>query len=543
MDDLLRPTHRIRIHSQWLVAAVFLTLAALVLNPYVSTNIDDAAFMLLARSLASGQGYRDLAYVGSPPHTYLPFGLPLLLMPSAWLWPASVIAQKLVVLLCGLGMVLASRLLPDDGERGLGRQVMILTAVCPLALSFSTNVWNDIPYCLSTVVCVWAYRRAVQRQKHKFGIGVLAIALLLGSYSIFVGALALFAAATIYLLLHCHWRLCAASVLAFGLAVGIWETRCFVLTKNHPTVYKDHFSKFAGGSQGRPIGETSLLRKVIRRGETVLNFQALGAAAALVPPAFISRIGHDCFPHFGFCELWGAPQQGPMPKWQLALGALCMLLIATGWVVKLLTRRDLRDIYFGGFVALLALGTPGTPGPMTRVLPFLFYYALVTANLIGQAGLRWRVTIRRTLFMALLIANLLASSTMVSLHVWRRWTVDPATDEGLTHLYPNDWAIRITAVRRVAGIAPAQARVLCRRGYAEVLHILSDLQMAPMPDHVEAHALLALAEDEADFVLAMRGTARNEQLLWLVRRESSAPFKVAFVLKSHQSEVFVLQRR
>lgn len=535
-------------HGRIVAGVVFLGLAALALNPYVSTVIDDAHFMLLARSLARGRGYRDIAYVGAPPHTYLPFGLPVLLTPTAWLFSQSVLAHKLVVVLCGLGLVLASASLADRRERGLGRQVMLLTAASPLALSFSTNAMVDMPYALAAVLAIAAYREPARGRTRGLVAEGAAIALLLAAYFLFVGALALFAAVVIHLALRRRWKLCAATVLVFVAAVWLWEGRCYRQTQIQPTIYKDHVSKFAGlsspGDGHRSKTKTTgLVTKIARRGKVAAGSKGTGLAGCLLPPAFVSRLGEDCFPHFGFGALWGGPPRGPMPKWQVILASLCALLVFVGWCVKLRACWGLRELYFGGFVALQVLGAPRDPGPMARVLPFLFYYALVAGDWLGHWAHRRRAGTRRGLFVALLMANLLVSVSLAAVNARGLWTVDPSTDRGLARIYPNDWAVRIAAARRVAASARACARVMCRRGYAEVLHVLTGLPMVALPEDVEPPALLALAEGRADYLIAMRGRRRMEHLLWLVQSGRSRTFRLAFSLKSGEVEVFVLERQ
>src|SRR6266699_2678187 len=76
--------------------AVAAGVAAIDLRP-VGILHDDAMYVILARSLATGQGFRYLNLPGSPPATHFPPGYPALL---AVLWkvfprfPANVLAFK-----------------------------------------------------------------------------------------------------------------------------------------------------------------------------------------------------------------------------------------------------------------------------------------------------------------------------------------------------------------------------------------------------------------------------------------------------------------
>ena len=88
--------------------AVAAGVAAIDLRP-VGVLHDDAMYVILARSLATGQGFRYLNLPGSPPATHFPPGYPALLAVISWFtpsFPANIAAFKLVkaagLVACGL---------------------------------------------------------------------------------------------------------------------------------------------------------------------------------------------------------------------------------------------------------------------------------------------------------------------------------------------------------------------------------------------------------------------------------------------------------
>lgn len=96
------------------VGAVALAAGLAVVDDYpVGVVHDDAMYVILARSLASGQGYRFLNLPGAPAATHFPPGYPALLALVSWLapaFPASVVAFKaLNALFLAAAAVLASR--------------------------------------------------------------------------------------------------------------------------------------------------------------------------------------------------------------------------------------------------------------------------------------------------------------------------------------------------------------------------------------------------------------------------------------------------
>ena len=87
-----------RLRPDWIAAAVVLIVAALQIDPLpVGVMRDDAMYVVLAKSLATGHGYRWINLPGAPVATHFPPGYPALLALIWWLvpaFPANVFAFK-----------------------------------------------------------------------------------------------------------------------------------------------------------------------------------------------------------------------------------------------------------------------------------------------------------------------------------------------------------------------------------------------------------------------------------------------------------------
>ena len=432
----------------------------------------------------------------------------------------------------------------DEGEPCLARQTIVLVALSPLALSFATNVWNDVPYGLAVLLGLGAFRHAVKRRSRCLAAGVLAIGLVAAAYFIYVAALALLAAAVAYCALHRRWRLGAATALVFALAAVPWEARCYHLTHSRPTVYEDHLTKLVGEEPSRrPAGPAlGMMGKLARRGQLFARAQSVGIAGALVPPPFVGDMGDDCFPYFRFHELWDIPDAAGLSRAKWALVWVCVLLVVGGWASKLRGRVDIRDLYFAAYLALLVLGAPRDRRQVMSILPFLFYYALVAAGRAGSWLVGARTGARRAVFVLLLAANMLASLCLVIQHQWGLATVDPSTDRGLAQLYPPDWAVRIAAARRVADGTAEGTPVICRRGYGEVLHFLAGFKVVPLPKGVSDTAFMRFMQNAADFAILMPGRRQTDWVLWRVLSGRCPGLDEALCFECEGERVHVLCR-
>jgi hypothetical protein len=97
-----------------LVAALALASGLAVVDTYpVGVVHDDAMYVILARALASGEGYRFLNLPGAPPATHFPPGYPALLALVSWIAPAFpvnvVVFKALNALFLAVAAVLVAR--------------------------------------------------------------------------------------------------------------------------------------------------------------------------------------------------------------------------------------------------------------------------------------------------------------------------------------------------------------------------------------------------------------------------------------------------
>jgi hypothetical protein len=97
-------------HYRKFVAAIIVFLGLiylLTLNPLLGTMGDNAKYIILAKSIVSGNGFRNLNFPGAPRETKYGFGYPVLIAPVVYFFPDNVIALKLVTVFFAILALLA----------------------------------------------------------------------------------------------------------------------------------------------------------------------------------------------------------------------------------------------------------------------------------------------------------------------------------------------------------------------------------------------------------------------------------------------------
>ena len=352
----------------------FAIAAALRLNGFCLLEPDSPSYLIGAKSIASLQGYRDLDRPNTPPHTFRPPGLPLLLVPLAWVAPYSVIGAKLVVL--GLALVsiaLVARLAARGAPAAAALGAALLFAASPYALLHATEVASEFPYLACSLAAILLLTRpggAPSRRE----VAIAAVLLALLPFLRTIG-LALVLAALGWCLFdrtrRAWWPAPAAAIGAFA----IWSIRN--RTVGGPTYF------------GAIAADFKIAKAVDAAG-----FYASRFLDVLLPGAWPGR------PLYERMTIGGAPDLGGLHGAAWLVAAAIVALAAWGaWSRR---RRDgaLLAAYAAAFVAVLAIYPPRHERLTWPLVPVA--WALVPA---GLASLRARF--------APVVAIVLAASILV----------------------------------------------------------------------------------------------------------------------------------
>lgn len=128
---------------------------------------DDAIYVITARALAEGEGYRLINLPGGPLQTKYPVLLPAVLALVWLVWPTfpdNLIAMQGLCLLSGavavgLGYVYAVR--KRYFPRGIAGAAALLCASAPIFVYYGTLVLSEMPFALLLVVVCWCLESRV----------------------------------------------------------------------------------------------------------------------------------------------------------------------------------------------------------------------------------------------------------------------------------------------------------------------------------------------------------------------------------------------
>jgi len=473
-------------HPIFVVIAVGLVLAGLLLNGHLVPAGDNATYIVLGQSLASLRGYRMVSDPRLPAMALYPPAFPgllagILLLTGSVSQPLALVGiMKAVSVLLFLATLALCHQLLRFRDSQLGLPVVLLMAVSPGILHFATEVGTEIPYLFLSLLALWFFQRYLwkpTRSRLVMVIGILVLAF-------YVRSVAVVLALSMVSVLVLRRRIRAAFWLAvfFGLFIVPWLLYANSLPGTGTSVglgrgYLDLY--FSSDPYGVELASTADLWARVWQNLRIYGLDIL--PDVLFPHA--SRV---------------AGLLGPLSTPFLAtFGTLVLIGFASQ-----VRRGHASEIY----VALYFASCLGYLWAQSRllvpVMPFAIYYWLN-----GMRVLLRRLTGRRRLGRGAALAvtcSALALSALVAdaraVHRNLRFAMGQPVE--VWYGQDPEWASYLAAMRWVESHATPDAVVVCRK--ADLHYLLTgnlaleypyDASSAVLREFCEENAVDLLIED------------------------------------------------
>lgn len=345
-----------------LVALIFIS-AVIGLLRFDSFQVgafsDDAHYIVLAESLASGQGYRLINYPNAPTEWAFPPGWPVLLSPLSALFPGNYGVLKLFSFaLWFASLLILYRLFAKRIETPYLEILIALIALNPGMLGISGMVMSEAAYLFFSVLTLYLFEGWVSHQdKAKGWLFLVAFAVTaLYTQLIRTMGLSILLALIAYLLLSRRFRQAGVVTVIFflGMLPQFWLNS------------QSGGSLISPGYQSQVFNNSSISTKLEQIWANVQNYSSEMIANSLIPifgpniTSALDRLG------IGIASS--------------LLNISILLLIALG-VVLSLKRFRISELYvFSFFVGVLAFWNPDVGSAQGRflipIIPFLHFYFL-----------------------------------------------------------------------------------------------------------------------------------------------------------------------
>ncbi|CAN5912110.1 hypothetical protein BH11GEM2_BH11GEM2_03680 [soil metagenome] len=337
----------------------------------VGAGGDDAMYLVLAKSLATGQGYHSINVPGAPANTHFPPGYPAVLATLWRVWPSfpqNVILFKAFNIACfvvaAIGMARFALLRRTGARWSIG--ISVLAAISVPSLILVALVFSEPLFLCLIVLLLPAAERFVQAPQghrhammHAAGIGLaIGVCTLVRSHGI-----VLVPALLLPLVAQRRWRDMSIALAAFLLCFAPWQVWSAMHTGAVPTPLLGEYDSYTGW--------------------WIRGYREMG-------PAMVSRtLARTTGDALGMCAALFSPVRGALAH-TVTLGALGVLTLAGMTAAR--RRIPVTLLFLAGYLAIVTLWPFHPSRFIWGVWPLLLMVLVLGVR--GATHRRWRPAVR-----------------------------------------------------------------------------------------------------------------------------------------------------
>lgn len=330
---------------------------------------DSAFYLLLAKSIATGQGYADINIPGAPPHTQYPPLLPLVFSPFVSAFGLNFLFLRAIVLAFGVASICAIR--SYFGRSWAATLIALLTITNFYYIFFMRELMTEVPYALLSFLALISADKYLADKKRSYLVLLpifitLAYMMRMIGVTLYAGILAAFAAKALGGGEKGWWKTLAFVAVSGLLVFAAWEARNAFLSENTASTYSSIFMQadyYHEDKAGVTAG--ALFDRVYRNAGYYIH---------ALPRTVIT---------------WSGMKESLTRPQLFGLELLVLGLTFTGFLDDLLRKRGPKDFYFLFYMALLiawpVYGTGDARRYMVPIVPFVYFYIARGAHILIES--------------------------------------------------------------------------------------------------------------------------------------------------------------
>lgn len=377
---------------------------------------DNARYLILAESLITGNGYRNMGTLAAPYHTLAPPGFPLILAAVISVFGLNITVAKIcIATLAALSVALVYTFFRRKHGSGHALGIAALYSVTPVVFMYARRIYSDLPFLVISLVALMSIARyAAKKSQINAALATSLLSLVAGFYLRPV-ALTLVLAAGLWLLLK---KMPAKAFLLCIPTVTLIVPWYFWVNSVGATKAPGHLPAFLTKHSLPTLTRMALANGVQYARLTAENLWYLPTKG---------------LEHLGLSVTFTAIARGCV--------VLAALLVLTGFIHYVRRKPGLADLYVAIYTTMLLLYGFVLDRFIIAVTPFIIHYfirgILVCVAWIGQHGHSFvAVWLKRSLI-ALVIVS---SSAHIAARVYQEQNFARFSPNAAAHYDIARWA-------------------------------------------------------------------------------------------------------
>ncbi|MCK4353461.1 glycosyltransferase family 39 protein [candidate division WOR-3 bacterium] len=502
----------------YLLLSVGGILSLLLFEPKLGTGGDNALYIILAKSLTSGQGFRNIHFPDNSAHTYVPPGYPTLLSPLISVFPDTFIPLKFLSIAFFMGSIfLCYQLFQKYTKSFIAFIATLLIAIAPNLLSLSSTILTEIPCLFFILLSLFLFEKSFARKPKTFIYFLGGTLSMMLSYYIRPASMALILASLIYFLYRKEYkRLIYLFIIIVLLALPWYLRNKFIVSQ-----VNNQFSTFLLKNPYNPeLGCITLSDLITRILENIKMYIYFILPGIILPS--LNKIRSAGIHIFG--------------------GIFFAGVIIYGMAKETLRQKKLNlcIIFFIFHCGIILIWPKVWSGDrfLVSIIPFIFLYLIFGIRNLGE-----KVSVKLFYPLGFIFLGLILLSNF--------WFIIPRIPVNLTNLsayldgdtmhgYSKDWIRFYEASSWIKANTPSDAIVMSRKRRLFYLHSNRNSVIYPFSyDHSKIFS--SIYEQNTDYIIVDHffWTGTTRRYLTPVLNEHLDNFKVVYV--TEPPKTFVLK--
>ncbi|MEO0185116.1 MAG: glycosyltransferase family 39 protein [candidate division WOR-3 bacterium] len=207
----------------WIFLLIYTVLSLLLFDPKLFTGGDNAVYIILAESLTTGKGYKNIYLPDEPPHTQYPPGFPLLLSIPFIIFGKSILIFKLVIFLTGLGALVFFYLIIKKIFRENFVILMFLYVSVPIFVIYNHWILSEIPFLFFSLGAIYFLLKFCD--KKNFLIFLISAFFAIYAFFIRTAGISLILGLALFLIMKKEYKFLIVFLALFLIFFIPWEIR------------------------------------------------------------------------------------------------------------------------------------------------------------------------------------------------------------------------------------------------------------------------------------------------------------------------------
>lgn len=205
------------------VLLIYTILSILLFDPKLFTGGDNAVYIILGESIASGKGYKNIYLPEASAHTQYPPGFPLLLAIFISMFGKNILILKFVIFLTAAGALIFMDKIATKIVKENSNWLLFFYISIPILIVYNHWILSEMPFLFFSLGSIYFFMKS--QENNKFWLFILSSFFAIATFFFRTAGISLIASFLLHLFLNKKYKYLLIFLILFLLFFIPWQIR------------------------------------------------------------------------------------------------------------------------------------------------------------------------------------------------------------------------------------------------------------------------------------------------------------------------------